>query len=141
MSPLAADLIGRMLRVNPCKRIRISEIKLHPWLRREVPLYASLSYFSTVLRDSQFFLDLDVLARVRNMNMESLRNITDVERIGKIIRKRMDDSFVTVYELLKDEKDHANYYKQCLKDDSNCNPALQIFSTVPNKLKRQKMEP
>jgi hypothetical protein len=36
--------------------------------------------------------------------MKSLDNV-DEERIRKVIKRRMDDSFVTAYELLKDEKD------------------------------------
>lgn len=36
------------------------------------------------------------------MNMDSLKNTSDLDRIKKTIKKKMDDSFVTVYELLKD---------------------------------------
>jgi hypothetical protein len=36
--------------------------------------------------------------------MKSLDNV-DEERIRKVIKRRMDDSFVTAYELLKDEED------------------------------------
>lgn len=37
--------------------------------------------------------------------MESLSNTTDEDRIRRILRGRMDASFVTAYELLKDDKD------------------------------------
>jgi hypothetical protein len=47
-----------MLQVNPCRRIRVADIKLHPWLRREVPVYARLSFASGAVREEQFALDL-----------------------------------------------------------------------------------
>jgi hypothetical protein len=124
-----------MLQPNPCRRIRIADIKLHPWLRKEVPVYARLSFCSGAYSEPQFALDLDVLAQVRALDMGSLRGVTDIERIGKIIRKRMDDSFVTAYELIKDEKErHEHYQQQCL--NPNFEPRLQIFSNLPNKLRR-----
>ena len=52
----------------------------------------------------EFTLDEDILNRVKAMNMDSLKNMSDLDRIKKTIKKKMDDSFVTVYELLKDEK-------------------------------------
>lgn len=79
-------------------------------------------------------MDLDVLTQVRALDMGSLRGVTDIERIGKIIRKRMDDSFVTAYELIKDEKERREYQQQCL--NPNFQPPLQIFSSLPNKLRR-----
>jgi len=39
MNYLAADLISKMLTVNPCQRIRIHEIKNHPWMRDCLPIY------------------------------------------------------------------------------------------------------
>jgi hypothetical protein len=37
--------------------------------------------------------------------MESLSTMTDEDRIRRILKGRMDASFVTAYELLKDDKD------------------------------------
>ena len=42
VNPLASDLIRRMLQVDPYKRIRIHEIKNHPWVRSTVQLYAKV---------------------------------------------------------------------------------------------------
>lgn len=39
LSPTAKDLIHRMLQVDPTKRIKIYDIKNHPWLRTHVPIY------------------------------------------------------------------------------------------------------
>lgn len=57
MNPIAADLINRMLQVNPCKRIRISDIKLHPWLSKTIPIYSKISYFSYNIKNINFILD------------------------------------------------------------------------------------
>ena len=35
----AKDLISRMLQVDPSKRIKIYDIKNHPWLRSHIPIY------------------------------------------------------------------------------------------------------
>jgi hypothetical protein len=90
-----------MLQPNPCKRLRISEIKNHPWLRKKLPIYAKLPYFTDHLTEKEFELDEDVLDQVRELNMESLNQMSDIDRIKKIIKRKMDDSFVTVYELIK----------------------------------------
>jgi hypothetical protein len=37
--------------------------------------------------------------------MDSLKNINDIDRITKIIKRNMDDSFVTAYGLLKDDQE------------------------------------
>jgi 5'-AMP-activated protein kinase catalytic alpha subunit len=39
LSPAAKDLISKMLQVDPSKRIKIYDIKNHPWLRSHVPIY------------------------------------------------------------------------------------------------------
>mmetsp|Transcript_7285 Transcript_7285/g.26070 ORF Transcript_7285/g.26070 Transcript_7285/m.26070 type:complete len:603 (-) Transcript_7285:19-1827(-) len=41
LPPLAADLIPRLLVVDPMKRITIPEIRRHPWFRRNLPHYLS----------------------------------------------------------------------------------------------------
>lgn len=38
----AEDLIKRMLQANPLDRIKFSDIKMHPWLREQSPLYLEL---------------------------------------------------------------------------------------------------
>lgn len=66
-----------------------------------MPIYARLPYFTDHLIEKEFELDEDVLDQVREMKMDSLSQINDIERIKKIIKRKMDDSFVTVYELIK----------------------------------------
>ncbi|KAG9390590.1 Protein kinase domain [Carpediemonas membranifera] len=39
VNPMAQDLIRRMLVVNPDNRIKIDEIRRHPWFRQDLPLY------------------------------------------------------------------------------------------------------
>jgi len=54
VSPMARDLITRILQVNPCRRMRVHEIKIHPWLRKDIPIYAKLSTFCTILKEGEF---------------------------------------------------------------------------------------
>jgi len=41
-SPEATDIIKRMLRSNPIERIKFHELRLHPWLRENVPFYVEI---------------------------------------------------------------------------------------------------
>lgn len=41
-SPEAHDIIKRMLRSNPIERIKFHELRLHPWLRENVPFYIEI---------------------------------------------------------------------------------------------------
>jgi serine/threonine protein kinase len=68
VSPLAQDLLRRMIQANPSQRIRISEIKTHPWMRREIPLYNRVASFGTIPSDK----GPDIDEEVRSYNMESL---------------------------------------------------------------------
>ncbi len=49
-------------------------------------------------------IDQEILDKVRGYNMESLSRNHDEDRIKRILRGRLDASFVTAYELLKDAK-------------------------------------
>ena len=46
LNPVAADLIRRMLQVDPYQRIRINDIYNHPWLRNHTPLYTHIPTFN-----------------------------------------------------------------------------------------------
>lgn len=39
ISDQAKDLINRLLQPLPIKRIRLAEIKDHPWVKQELPFY------------------------------------------------------------------------------------------------------
>lgn len=54
LNPRAQDLIGRMLQVDPYKRIRMHEILNHPWMRISVPLYAHLPNFIAPSHEDHF---------------------------------------------------------------------------------------
>ncbi|KRX08863.1 Protein kinase-like domain [Pseudocohnilembus persalinus] len=41
-SPQAKDLINRMLQPDVSKRIKFNEIRLHPWIRQEIPFYIEI---------------------------------------------------------------------------------------------------
>lgn len=73
VSPLARDLIQRMLRANPTERLRVAEIRRHPWLCKTVPIYSSVSFFSEALEEHEAEVDGELLEEVRGYGMESLK--------------------------------------------------------------------
>ena len=63
--------------------------------------------------------------------MESLKELKDNDRIRRILRGRMDYSFVTAYELLKDQK-----VKKIEPESELLKQNHQIMPTVNNKITR-----
>lgn len=43
----AKDIVNRMLQPDPSNRIAFSEIRLHPWLRENVPFYIEIFNLNT----------------------------------------------------------------------------------------------
>lgn len=54
VGPIASDLIARMLQVDPCKRIKIAEIKNHPWLKSEIPIYNKITNSFSLEKEEEF---------------------------------------------------------------------------------------
>lgn len=100
---MAADLIRRMLQVDPYHRIRINDIENHPWLRRHVPLYTKIPNFNYRPKDETFELDEEIFNTVRCMNFLGIEDVPS-EKLKKSIKKKEDNSFAITYELLCDEK-------------------------------------
>jgi hypothetical protein len=67
-----------MITVNPCERLRIKEIKNHPWLRNKIPIYSKLITLAPTALEHAFLLDNSILNQVRSYNMESLKSFHDV---------------------------------------------------------------
>lgn len=105
VDPLVEDLLRRMIRPNPSSRIKIRDIKMHPWLRTTIPLYAKLPTLGLAVAGRPVEVDDNVLDIVKGYQMESLKNNHDEDRIKRILRARLDASFVTAYELLKDKEE------------------------------------
>lgn len=63
--------------------------------------------------------------------MESLKELKDNDRIRRILRGRMDYSFVTAYELLKDQK-----VKKIEPESELLKQNHQIMPTVNNNITR-----
>ncbi len=93
-----------MIQPNPTKRIKVHDIKVHPWLRKSLPIYAKLPTLVPNVPIRPAEIDMAILAKVKGYGMESLSRNIDEERIKRILRGRLDASFVTAYELLKDSK-------------------------------------
>lgn len=56
------DLINRMLQPNPVKRIKLSEIKQHPWYLTSLPKY--LRDLSNLPMKYEFTIDVDIVNKL-----------------------------------------------------------------------------
>ena len=52
-SPEAKDLIHRMIQPDPLKRIKFSEIRLHPFVRENIPFYLEIFNMSTRIESNK----------------------------------------------------------------------------------------
>lgn len=53
VSPLAEDLLRRMIQSVPTHRIKIRDIKTHPWLRKTLPIYSKLPTLALSMTSTQ----------------------------------------------------------------------------------------
>ncbi|EAR83797.2 kinase domain protein (macronuclear) [Tetrahymena thermophila SB210] len=108
-SPEAHDIIKRMLRPNPIERIKFHELRLHPWLRENVPFYVEIFNQNTRMESKKLNEDiLRKLAQMKNVNFHNLNEQT----IRDAVIKRDDYSFVIAYDLLLDDYKKNNYYNK-----------------------------
>ena len=101
VSPEAADLIRRMLRVNPLERISLSDIKRHKW-------FTGSDLPEMVLRDTR---GKEESSRVNEELLNQLlaydfdfQNLS-LDDVTDAIRLKKNYSFVIGYQLLKDSAD------------------------------------
>ena len=66
-----------MITAHPCERLKIKDIKNHPWLRKTIPIYSRLISLAPTAPQFTFELDEEVLEKVRSYNMDSLKNFHD----------------------------------------------------------------
>jgi len=59
----AKDIVNRMLQPDPSNRIAFSEIKLHPWLRENVPFYIEIFNLNTKM-DNQKRINEEAFQRL-----------------------------------------------------------------------------
>lgn len=128
-----------MIHPIPQSRIKIRDIKLHPWVRKTIPIYAKLPSLSPPSSGRGEDIDEAVLEKVRSYNMESLRNNNNEDRIKRILRGRIDASFVTAYELLRDEKYKKKIEAEKRKDDADIIECGLILEPVNSKLDRDRV--
>lgn len=110
LSPEAQDLLKCMLSVDPIKRIKLQEIRVHPWV---------LTY--THPKDMIFeSLSIELLEKMNEVDEDILKQILkfkfnfggqSIEGIIQAIKENKGDDYVVAYNLLKSEK-----YKQKLEE-------------------------
>lgn len=92
VSKLAGDLIYSLLRVLPTRRLRINEIKSHPWIRLHTARHDPIG--SLRQREySQNTLNDDVIKLLLRMGY-------DTEHLPELLNKRRHTKVTTIYQLL-----------------------------------------
>ncbi|KAK2955550.1 putative Serine/threonine protein kinase OSK3 [Blattamonas nauphoetae] len=95
----AKDLIGRMLTVDPVKRITIPEIRHHPWFLKNLP-----EYLATPIDDSQLYrvkaIDSEVVEEIcRLLHITTEQCLKDLQRSSNTTTQA-----AVMYMLIMDQK-------------------------------------
>jgi len=106
LSELSRDLIPRMLLVEPMKRIKIEEIRQHPWFRTRLPPYLAVpvAQQATVPHDENSLSQkvIDQIAKVRDPFIEK----TGRKGIIAAILCSRNNNIKTIYNLYMDHMQH-----------------------------------
>lgn len=125
-SPEAADLLKQMIRVHPLQRIRIVDIKKHPWFTQsEIPslLMANQAQeFKSHIRVSE-----PILKRLLKYNMDFQG--MDLQEIKDSIICKKNYSFVIAYQLLLDEQKKEQYQIEVLKEELFFGPVTKALES------------
>eukprot|EP00828_Plagiopyla_frontata_P028690 TRINITY_DN37085_c0_g1_i1.p1 TRINITY_DN37085_c0_g1~~TRINITY_DN37085_c0_g1_i1.p1 ORF type:complete len:237 (+),score=27.94 TRINITY_DN37085_c0_g1_i1:147-857(+) len=125
-SAKARSLVKKMLEVNPIKRMKFYEIKMHPWLTESNP---DLNDFFGFQKCNNTCKIVDeVYAKLKGMGLEF--NGMPERDIQDAIKKRKEYSFVITYEMLYDK--HLTQ-KQSICNENNEN---YVFAKISNILKQ-----
>ncbi|CAL9063353.1 unnamed protein product [Musa banksii] len=98
LSPLARDLIPRMLIVDPMKRITIREIREHPWFQTHLPRYLAVPPPDTMQQAKK--IDEDILQEVIKMGF-------DKNQLVESLHSRIQNEATVSYYLLLDNRFRA----------------------------------
>ncbi|CAK9162949.1 unnamed protein product [Ilex paraguariensis] len=99
LSAGARDLLPRMLKVDPMKRMTISEIRVHPWFQAHLPRYLAVPPPDTIQQAKK--IDEELLQEVVNMGFER-NNLIDS------LRNRLQNEGTVAYYLLLDNRFHVS---------------------------------
>ena len=99
LSDTSKDLISKMLVVDPLKRIKMDEIRKHPWFLQELPRYLAMP-----VRIGSHLEHIDETV------LEQVVQVTHFpkERIRIALRKGMRNHYTVAYHLIKDSQDELD---------------------------------
>lgn len=99
LSPLARDLIPRMLVVDPMKRMTIREIREHPWFQARLPRYLAVPPPDTMQQAKK--IDEAILQEVIKMGFEK-------PHLVESLHNRIQNQATVAYYLLLDNRFRSN---------------------------------
>lgn len=102
-SPECKDLISRILVADPSRRIRMDKIRVHPWLREHLPIYATITSSFASHMKSVFIPNEEILNEIMKYDFKfpAVDQPSKKETMFKMIRKKEEYSFVIAYRLLE----------------------------------------
>lgn len=95
LSPLARDLIPRLLVVDPMKRMTIREIREHPWFQARLPRYLAVPPPDTIQQAKK--IDEAILQEVVKMGFEK-------NQLVESLHNRIQNEATVAYYLLLDNR-------------------------------------
>lgn len=106
LSELSRDLIPRMLLVEPMKRIKIEEIRQHPWFREKLPPYLALPVLQqATIPDDENSLNLKVVDQISKLRNPYVQKTGKTGVIAAILSPR-NNNVKTIYNLYMDHMHH-----------------------------------
>lgn len=126
LSREAQDLLKCMLSVNPLRRIKLGEIRQHPWVLANIqPKDKLIEAASIDIFEKINAIDEEILKKI--LSFKFCFNNLDLNGVLEAIKANRNEDFVVAYNLLKNEK-----YKLFLNDFlSNSNSRTPPFQSDP----------
>jgi 5'-AMP-activated protein kinase catalytic alpha subunit len=129
-SPLARDLIERMLNPDPVARINLSQVKEHPWYLLDLPSYILAAELCSpalpevsIFRTDKDLSEIDEEVFSKCLRLDTFRHrSSEAQDFRQKLLDHKDGPFVASYEILLVEK-----YKQVKASMSEC----PVFLTQP----------
>eukprot|EP01028_Stygiella_incarcerata_P013562 TRINITY_DN82781_c0_g1_i1.p1 TRINITY_DN82781_c0_g1~~TRINITY_DN82781_c0_g1_i1.p1 ORF type:complete len:548 (-),score=180.22 TRINITY_DN82781_c0_g1_i1:201-1844(-) len=135
IDPLVADLIARMLRVNPEERISVQEMKKHSWwVREEAKLSPEERAFGTDYSDDfEVFpvteIDEEVFCTIQSLGWK------DSDELRTLLRNDEENYEKVVYHLLRTRKERSLVNPLGIEPCLSVSPSNPIYDT-PHHVRR-----
>ena len=142
LSNYAQDILGRILVTNPKKRIKIDEIKMHPFylMSERIKMYKEVEYFDD---NNEIIVDNDIVIKMKNKFFKNNDDI-NYEFIIDNVKNNLHNKITTIYYLMckgknKNKNNFKNIENKENKDNKN-NNKISFMNEKNQSLENSKIE-